>query len=102
LYVSDVKRIVKIVEGGASTSLSMLTDATKDVTTHFSFDNGQRDTYYGHASISLKGFKDRTRLWILFDFYEHSGGDEYVDINSYNNENYPRLEHLHLTVRHIN
>ena len=93
LYVSDVKRIVKIIDPGAATpTLSMLTDTTKDVTNNFSFDNGQRDTYYGHASISLKpGYPIPTRLWILFDFYEHSGGDGYFDVNSYTNENYAEI-----------
>lgn len=93
LYVSDVKRIVKIIDPGAATpTLSMLTDTTKDVTNNFSFDNGQRDTYYGHASISLKpGYPVPTRLWILFDFYEHSGGDGYFNVNSYTNENYAEI-----------
>jgi hypothetical protein len=93
LYVSDVKKIVKIVDPGAATpTLSMLTDTDKDVTNNFSFDNGQRDTYYGHASISLKpGYPVPTRLWILFDYYEHSGGDGYFNINSYSNENYAEI-----------
>jgi len=93
LYVSDVKKIVKIVDPGAATpTLSMLTDTNKDVTNNFSFDNGQRDTYYGHASISLKpGYPVPTRLWILFDYYEHSGGDGYFNINSYSNENYAEI-----------
>jgi hypothetical protein len=93
LYVSDVKRIVKIIDPGATTpTLAMLSDTAKDVTSNFSFDNGQRDTYYGHASISLKpGRPVPTRLWILFDFYEHSGGDGYFNVNSYTNENYAEI-----------
>jgi len=93
LYVSDVKRIVKIVDPGATTpTLAMLTDTAKDITNNYSFDNGQRDTYYGHASISLKpGYPVPTRLWILFDYYEHSGGDGYFDVNSYANENYAEI-----------
>jgi hypothetical protein len=93
LYVSDVKRIVKIIDPGATTpTLAMLTDTAKDITNNYSFDNGQRDTYYGHASISLKpGYPVPTRLWIIFDFYEHSGGDGYFDVNSYANENYAEI-----------
>ena len=93
LYVSDVKKIVKIIDPGATTpTLSMLTDTTKDVTNNYIFDNGQRDTYYGHASIKLKpGRPVPTRLWILFDFYEHSGGDGYFNIGSYTNEDYAEI-----------
>jgi hypothetical protein len=94
LYVSDVKRIVKIVDPGAATpTLSMLSDPEKDVTNNFTFDNGQRDTYYGHASISLKpGYPVPTRLWILFDHYNHSGGDGYFDVTSYSgNEDYAEI-----------
>ena len=93
LYVSDVKRIVKIIDPGATTpTLAMLTDVTKDITNDYIFDNGQRDTYYGHASIKLKpGRSVPTRLWILFDFYEHSGGDGYFDVRSYTNEDYAEI-----------
>jgi hypothetical protein len=93
LYVSDVKKIVKIIDPGSATpTLSMLTDETKDVTNNFIFDNGQRDTYYGQATIKLKpGRPVPTRLWILFDFYEHTGGDGYFDVNSYVNEDYAEI-----------
>ena len=32
----------------------MLTDSSYDVTRNFIFDNGQRDSFYDHASITLK------------------------------------------------
>lgn len=90
LYVADVKRIVKIIDTKGSTpSLSMLTDTSYDVTRNYTFDNGQRDSYYGHASISLKaGAPKPTRLWVLFDYYQTSGGDGYYSKESYINENF--------------
>lgn len=90
LYVSDVKRIVKIIDTkGATPTLSMLTDASYDVTRNYTFDNGQRDGYYGHASITLKpGAPKPSRLWILFDYYETGGGDGFYSSDSYTNENF--------------
>lgn len=90
LYVSDVKRIVKIIDTkGQSPNVAMISDNSYDVTSNYTFDNGQRDGYYGHASISLRaGAPKPTRLWVLFDYYETSGGDGYYSRNSYINENY--------------
>lgn len=90
LYVSDVKRIVKIIDPrGTTPTLSMLTDASYDVTRNYTFDNGQRDGYYGHASITLKpGAPKPSRLWILFDYYETGGGDGFYSSDSYTNENF--------------
>jgi hypothetical protein len=93
LYVSDVKRIVKIIDPrGATPTLSMLSDASYDVTRNYTFDNGQRDAYYGHASITLKpGAPKPSRLWILFDYYETGGGDGFYSADSYTNEEFQEV-----------
>lgn len=93
LYVSDVKRIVKIINTkGETPSLDMLSDSSYDVTNNYNFDNGQRDGYYGHASISLKpGAPRPVALWVFFDYYATSGGDGYYSVNSYTNENYAEI-----------
>ena len=93
LYVSDVKRIVKIINVGSATPvLADLTDTSKDVTSNFLFNNGQRDSIYDHALIRLRpGAPAVGGLWILFDYYQHSGGDGYFNKNSYTNENYVEI-----------
>lgn len=95
LYVSDVKRIVKIINVGAANTtpvLGDLTDTTKDVTNNFLFNNGQRDNFYDHAAIKLKsGAPPVGALLILFDYYSHSGGDGYFNENSYTNEDYVEI-----------
>lgn len=93
LYVSDVKRIVKIINVGSSTPvLGDLTDVSKDVTDNFLFNSGQKDSIYDHAAIRLKpGAPAVGGLWILFDHYEHSGGDGYFNVDSYTNENYVEI-----------
>jgi len=88
LYISDVKRIVKIIDTGTPTTVptdSMLSNSAYDVTNNFLFDNGQTDSYYGHSSIKLKPGAPQPKgaLLVLLDYYLHSGGDGYFSINSY-------------------
>ena len=93
LYVSDVKRIRKIVNVGTATPvLGDYSDTSKDVTSLFIFDNGQRDSYYDHASIKIRSGAPKVGgIWIFFDHYSHGGGDGYFNINSYTNEQYVQI-----------
>jgi len=93
LYVTDVKRIRKIINVGVATPvLADYSDTSKDVTANFIFDNGQRDSFYDHANIRIRSGAPKVGgLWILFDFYAHSGGDGYFSVNSYTNETYTQL-----------
>lgn len=96
LYLSDVKSIVKIIDTGAaatSPTVGMLTNSTYDVTNNYIFDNGQRDAYYDHASITLKpGLpKAKGNLLVMVNYYQHSGGDGYFSVQSYTNESYQQI-----------
>ena len=88
LYISDVKRIVKIIDTGAVDTIptdSMLTNTSYDVTSNYIFDNGQTDSYYGTAYIKLRTGAPQAKghLLVLLDYYEHGGGDGYFSVNSY-------------------
>jgi len=88
LYVSDVKRIVKIVDSKSATAAvttAMLTDSAYDVTNLFTLNNGQKDNYYDHASVVLVAgaSKPKGNILVIFDYYSHTGGDGYFDVNSY-------------------
>lgn len=90
LYISDVKRIVKIVDSLAKDTkptTAMISDSSYDVTGYYTLDNGQRDSYYGHASIKLIPGRPAPKgdLLVLLDYYEHSSsqGDGYFSIDSY-------------------
>jgi hypothetical protein len=88
LYVSDVKKIRKIIETkdiGTPPTVAMLSSSAYDITSYFSFDNGQRDSYYDHASITLKpgAPKPKGNILVVYDFYSHSGGDGYFSVMSY-------------------
>ena len=88
LYLSDVKRVVKIIDTGSTASVAttaMLTNPTYDITNNYSFDNGQRDSFYDHASITLKPGASQPvgNLLVLVDYYQHAGGDGYFCLTSY-------------------
>ena len=96
LYVSDVKKIVKIIDTRSKSvtpSLSMISDGSYDVTSHYIFNNGQKDSYYDHASITLKNGMpvSKGNLLVIFDYYLHSGGDGYFTVKSYRNEQYSQI-----------
>ena len=88
LYVSDVKSIVKIIDTkdpGVAPTTDMLASSLYDVTNLFTLDNGQKDTYYDHASLSLKAGANppKGNILVIFNFYSHSGGDGYFSVRSY-------------------
>ena len=88
LYVSDVKKIVKVVNSkapGTAVTSAMLIDPVYDITSLFVLDNGQRDTMYDHATINLVAGASipNGNMLVVFDYYEHTGGDGYFNVNSY-------------------
>jgi hypothetical protein len=88
LYVADVKNITKIYDTGArGTSLTTGTSLTnyRDITTSFSFDNGQRDNFYDFASIKLLPgvAPPKGNILVVFNYYAPSGGDAFFNGTSY-------------------
>lgn len=87
LYLSDVKRLVKVIDTKTITTptVAMLSNPAHDITRNFIFDNGQRDNYYDHATITLKpgAPKPTGHLLVLVDYYKHAGGDGYFSKMSY-------------------
>lgn len=90
LYLSDVIGIEKIYDLNGQSLPVAGADITGyiDVTDRYSFNNGQRDTHYDHASISLK--PDYAPcvgpLIVCCYYYKHSrasGEGNYFDVDSY-------------------
>ena len=80
LTVPDGLRIVKILN---STSQADWFDPTKDVTSKFGFDNGQRDFTYEHSLLSLSPGQTVTgAINVFFEYYAHSGSG-YFNVDSY-------------------
>ena len=90
LYVNDVKRIVGVFDSGvAGTNPSGSLSNYTDITSYFTLDNGQRDSFYDHASVSLiPGAPIPSgNILVAVDYYSHtqaSSGDGYFSIQSYN------------------
>jgi hypothetical protein len=91
LSYSDVFKFRYVYEG--SSSVAPVADADGnlvsgiDVTEKFTFDDGQRDTFYDVARIVLKPGYDapKGQLLIGFDYFDHSQGD-FCTVDSYLHE----------------
>ena len=88
LYITDVKRIVKIIDTkspAAAATGAMLANPIYDVTNRFTFDNGQRDSYYDFATITLGVGQPQIEgnLLVILDYYSTTGGDGYYSVMSY-------------------
>jgi hypothetical protein len=90
LYISDVKKLVKIIDTGSSVTLptvSMLSTSSYDVTSYYTINSGQTDNYYDHAYITLRpgAPKAKGNLLVLVNYYDHTtgSGDGYFSVNSY-------------------
>jgi hypothetical protein len=88
LSYSDAIKIKYIYEG-TSTSAPTVNDNGdlidgKDLTEQFTFDDGQRDTFYDVSRIVLKPGYDSPKgvLLVCFDYFEHSQGD-FCTVDSY-------------------
>jgi hypothetical protein len=91
LSYSDAFRVRYVYEGTTQTppvvSASGELVTGTDVTERFSFDDGQRDTFYDVSRLVLKpGFEPPSgQLIVAFDYFEHSQGD-FCTVDSYLHE----------------
>lgn len=83
LFVADAIKIKKVYDS-ANISHAPNTTNMVDITDRYTFDSGQTDSYYDHASIILKeGAAAPTgQTAVLFDYYTHTGSG-YISANSY-------------------
>lgn len=88
---SDGFKLNYVYEGSLTNPPLVDTDGNlisgSDVTSRFTFDDGQRDTLYDISRLVLKpGFEAPVgQLVISFDYFEHSGGD-FCTVDSYLHE----------------
>ena len=65
-----------------NTSISLWSPLTNNIA-FYSTDNGQRDTFYDHGKITNISGAARGNVVVVFDYFTHSGGTGYFDVNSY-------------------
>ena len=84
LFVSDVVRINSIFDFGNTTITTANLATAVNVTSRYTLDTGQRDSFYDHASIRLKSNNTSPtgNLLVRFDHYT-SSGDGYFTVSSY-------------------
>lgn len=90
LFISDVAGIERIYDlaGAAIPSAGASLESYSDVTDRFDFNNGQKDTHYDHAYISLKpGYAScKGPLIVCCYYFEHEKenlGSNYFSVDSY-------------------
>ena len=86
LFISDVARINSIFDFGSNEISTANLPTAVNVTSRYTLDNGQRDSFYDHASIRLKSNNSPPtgNLLVRFDHYT-SSGDGYFTVTSYPN-----------------
>ena len=97
LYVVDVKRILAIYDTGSSGTVptvgATIPASYSNIINKYTFNSGQKDSYYDHAYITLKpgAAQPSGNILVIFDYYVHSGGDGFFSIGSYINETYTQI-----------
>lgn len=82
LTEADCIRVVKVTQSGdAADKVNYVELNEVDVTRSFSFENGQREEYYGLGSIRTTQTFTRP-LRVTFEYFDHSDGD-YFSVDSY-------------------
>jgi hypothetical protein len=89
LFVSDVKNIVSVRDFNGLTISESNLSSSLDITSKFIFDDGQRDSFYDHASLKLKP-NVRPPVGPLVIFYNRftSSGSGFFTVDSYNQIDY--------------
>lgn len=90
LYLTDVLRLVKVLDFSNTTITETNALTAVDVTSRYKLDTGQRDSYYDHASIRLKAgqFAPKGPLVVYVDRLTHPTLGGYFSVDSYPVEMY--------------
>ena len=75
---------------GIQGTVNLLTFGSKNITTYFKFDNGQRDDYYDYSRIirSSQDYIPSRRILVLFERYNIETVNDFVTLNGYEYVNY--------------
>lgn len=89
LFVSDVATLVKVLDFEGATANTANLSGARDVTSKYTLDNGQRDSYYDHASIRLNpGARPPVGPIVVYYNRFTSSGSGFFTVDSYSGINY--------------
>lgn len=76
--------------GILSSSAADVTDGSKDISSSYLFDDGQRDTFYDISSIKRKpnSLAPIGKLLIIYDYFSHDSTGDFFSVDSYNGIDY--------------
>ena len=81
----DSENIVQLSNADGFTLISVIDNSTsQNITSHFTFDNGQKDNYYDRSSLTFNTNYPlpATTVNVEYTYFAHSVGD-YFSVNSY-------------------
>jgi hypothetical protein len=86
--VSDAFNLVKVVDSGQPfihVTPAMMTATANNITDRYTFESGQRDNFYDHATIKLKAGQPGPagKIMVVVDYFNWDGGEGYHSVDSY-------------------
>ena len=89
LFVSDVHQLVKVVDFQGAVANTANLPGARDVTSKYTLDNGQRDSYYDHATLRLNpGAQPPVGPIVVYYNRFTSSGAGFFTVDSYSGINY--------------
>jgi hypothetical protein len=89
LYVTDVVSLVKVLDFGSNPILESNRTGATDITSRYVLDNGQRNSFYDHASIKLKSGQTPPtgNVAVFYNRFTSSGAGVF-SVDSYQSTDY--------------
>ena len=86
--VSDAFNMVKVVDSGQPfihVTAAMMTAAANNISDRYTFESGQKDNYYDHATIKLKPGEPGPagKIMVVLDYFDWDSGEGYHSVDSY-------------------
>ena len=86
--VSDAFNLVKVVDSGQPfihVTTAMMTATANNITDRYTFESGQKDNFYDHATIKLKPGQPGPsgKIMVVVDYFDWDGGEGYHSVDSY-------------------
>ena len=86
--VSDAFNLVKVVDSGqpfVDVTDAMMTATANNITDRYTFESGQKDNFYDHATIKLKPGQPGPagKIMVVVDYFDWDGGEGYHSVDSY-------------------
>ena len=88
ITVADAFNLVKVVDSGQpfiDVTAAMMTATANNISDRYTFESGQKDNFYDHATIKLNAGQPGPagKIMVVVDYLNWDGGDGYHSVDSY-------------------